>query len=473
MPNSPAAVFERLTTTVPPVRTEVRLGTACVLGGGVAGLVAARVLADHANRVVIIEPDQPEAALSGAARPGVPQGSQVHLLLPGGRAQLERFFPGVVAQALAGGAVSCGPERTATYLDDVEQIATPNARFVGSSRPFLESLIRRRTLALPNVELVSGRVIGLRYARGVVESVRYAVGGDHVVVPADFVVDASGRGSRLSDWLEQGGWPRPETQRLQADIRYLSARFTRSADWDGPLSGISRYSPHFPKDIAGAAVNPIENQQWVVMLAHFGNGAEGRTADEFVARCRELPPIFQEAVKGEIVGEVVPYRHPDSRWRHFEALDRFPARLAVLGDAVASFNPLYGQGMSSAALHASCLSEYLRSGPDLDAPARHFLELEKVVVEAAWQTSTAGDAIRLGLATPPATDQGRRQAWALRQVREAAGRDEQVGTALRAVGFMTAHPASLMAPELVLRAARVNGVPEERIRQEYTMTETT
>ncbi|AKG41570.1 FAD-dependent oxidoreductase [Streptomyces xiamenensis] len=473
MPNSPAAVFERLTTTVPPVRIEVRLGTACVLGGGVAGLVAARVLADHANRVVIIEPDLPEAALSGAARPGVPQGSQVHLLLPGGRAQLERFFPGVVAEALAGGAVSCGPERTATYLDDIEQIATPNARFLGSSRPFLETLIRRRALALPNVELVSGRVIGLRYARGAVESVRYAVGGDHVVAPADFVVDASGRGSRLSDWLEQGGWPRPETQRLQTDIRYLSARFTRSADWDGPLSGISRYSPHFPKDIAGAAVNPIENQQWVVMLAHFGNGAEGRTADEFVARCRELPPIFQEAVKGEIVGEVVPYRHPDSRWRHFEALDRFPARLAVLGDAVASFNPLYGQGMSSAALHASCLSEFLRSGPDLDAPARHFLELEKVVVEAAWQTSTAGDAIRLGLATPPATDQGRRQAWALRQVREAAGRDEQVGTALRAVGFMTAHPASLMAPDLVLRAARVNGVPEERIRQEYTMMETT
>ncbi|WP_190815058.1 FAD-dependent oxidoreductase [Saccharopolyspora pogona] len=470
MSNSPAAVFERLTTGVTPVDSKVHLGTACVLGGGVAGLVAARVLADHADRVVIIEPDHPDA-LNGAVRPGVPQGYQVHLLLPGGRAQLERFFPGVVAQALAEGAVSCGPEHTATYLDDVYQIATPNAEFVASSRPFLESLIQRRTLALPNVELVSGRVTGLRYERGAVESVRYAIGGDHVVAPADFVVDATGRGSRLPDWLEQGGWPRPETERLPIDIRYLSARYTRSIDWDGPLSGISRYSPQFPKGIAGAAVNAIENQQWAVMLAHFGNAAEGRTPDEFAARCRELPPIFQEAVRGELVGEVVPYRHPDSRWRHFEALDRFPARLAIVGDAVASFNPVYGQGMSSAALHASCLSEYLRSGPDLESPARHLLELEKVVVETAWQTSTAGDAVRLGVAAPPVTEPERRRAWAVRQVRDAAGRDEQVGTALRAVGFMTAHPASLMAPELVLRAARVNGVPEEQIRQEYAMTE--
>jgi hypothetical protein len=128
------------------------------------------------------------------------------------------------------------------------------------------------------------------------------------------------------------------------------------------------------------------------MLAYLGS-PDG----DFVARCRELPPIFREAVSGEQVGEVIPYRHPDSRWRHFEALDRFPARLAVVGDAVASFNPVYGQGMSSAALHASCLSEYLRSGPDLDAAARHFFDLQKVIVESAWQTFTAGDAARLGL----------------------------------------------------------------------------
>lgn len=459
MPNSPADVFGRLSTPVAPAGTQRLFGTACVLGGGLAGLVAARVLTDHADRVVIIEPDSPDAGSNGEPRPGVPQGYQVHVLLPGGRAQLERFYPGIVEQAVEEGAALHPPHLVASYLDEVEQITTPNARFVASSRPFLESLVRRRTLALPGVEYVTGRVTGLNYTDGAVDAVRYTNSGGEVVAAADFVVDATGRSSRLSDWLERDGWPRPELERLQVDVRYLSARFKRSDDWTGPHNGICRYSPFFEsRGLAGAAVSAIENQQWTVMLAYFGS-----PADDFLARCRELPPIFREAVSGELLGEVVPYRHPDSRWRHFEALDRFPARLAVVGDAVASFNPVYGQGMSSAALHASCLSEYLRSGLDV----RHFFELQKVIVEAAWRTSTAGDAARLGIAKPPATEQERRVAWAMRQIRAAAGRDVEVGTAFRAVGFMTAHPNSLAAPELVLRAARINGVSEEEIGHEY------
>ncbi|TDV57875.1 FAD-dependent oxidoreductase [Actinophytocola oryzae] len=463
MPNSPADVFDRLSTPLTPEGTRRLFGTVCVLGGALAGLVAARVLADHADRVVIIEPDGPDAGSHGETRPGVPQGYQVHVLLPGGRAQLERFFPGIVDEAVAEGAALHPPHAVASYLDDVEQITTPNTRFVASSRPFLESHVRRRTLALPNVALVTGRVTGLRYTRDAVDAVRYTTGAGEVVEAADFVVDATGRSSRLSDWLERDGWPRPEMERLQVDVRYLSARFRRSKDWTGPQNGISRYTPPFDsKGLAVAAVSAIENQQWTVMLAYFGS-----PAGDFLTRCRELAPIYAEAVGGEPLGEVVPYRHPDSRWRHFEALDRFPARLAVVGDAVASFNPVYGQGMSSATLHASCLSEYLRSGPDLDAPARLFLDLQNVVVDAAWRTSTAGDAARLGIAPPPATDQERRQAWAMRQVRAAAGRDVTVGTAFRAVSYMTAHPASLFAPELVSRAAKVNDVSEEELRREF------
>src|ERR1700754_613364 len=104
MPNSPAEVFDRLSTLDPPAGARRLFGTACVLGAGLAGLLAARVLADHADRVVIIEPDGPDAGADGAARPGVPQGYQVHVLLPGGRAQLERFYPGIVAEAIAAGA---------------------------------------------------------------------------------------------------------------------------------------------------------------------------------------------------------------------------------------------------------------------------------------------------------------------------------------------------------------------------------
>ncbi|MFJ2830534.1 FAD-dependent oxidoreductase [Streptomyces sp. NPDC087263] len=468
MSDDSAAVFERLSVVTTPKDARVLIRTAHVLGGSIGGLLAARVLADHAERVVIVEPDRAETTADGEPRPGVPQGYQVHTLLPGGRAQLERWYPGIVQQALNEGAVLSGPQRATTYLDDVEQIATPNAELVTSSRPFLEALIRSHTLRLPNVHVITGRVTGLNYASGAVGAVRYTADGKETVDTTDFVLDATGRSSRLSDWLDEGGWPRPRMERLKVDIRYFTACFKRSPDWTGPTSGINRYSPRFAsRGLATAAVNAIENQKWALMLAYFGGESEHRGPESFFSRCRELPPVYQEAAAGELLGEVVSFRHPDSRWRHFESLDRFPARLAAVGDAVASFNPVFGQGISSAALHASCLSEYLRSKPDLDAPARHFFDLQQVVVRAAWEISTAADSARLGVARKPTTVQEHRQAWAMQQVMAAAGRDVQVATAFRAVSYMTAHPATLFAPELVRRAAAGNGVSGEEFVRAY------
>ncbi|SDP97528.1 FAD-dependent oxidoreductase [Lentzea jiangxiensis] len=440
MPNPSARIFERLSTVEAPFAPQRHFAVAHVLGGGISGLLAARVLADHADRVVIVESDGADAGSAGEARPGVPQGYQVHALLPGGQQQLERFYPGLVAEALGAGAVWCDPDRFIDHVDGVAQVTTPNAAVMSSTRPFLELLIRRRTLALPNVRLVNGKAIGLRYTGDEVAAVRYRTGTGEIVASTDFVVDATGRSSRVGDWLAEGGWAAPELERLQVDIRYLTARFERSAAWTGPLTGICRRSPgQAPAEpLRGAAATAVEGGLWSVMVHH-----EGITAADFVEHCRALPPIFQEAVSGRMVGEVVPYRHPDNRWRHFESVQRFPARLVVVGDAVASFNPVYGQGMSSASLHASCLSEFLRSGPDFTDHARHFFELQKVVVEAAWITSSTGDRA------------GRNRE--VRQVLIAALRDVPIGTAVRAVTFLMAHPSTLADPDLVSRAMRVNG----------------
>jgi hypothetical protein len=257
-------------------------------------------------------------------------------------------------------------------------------------------------------------------------------------------------------------------ERVSVDVQYFTARFSRSPDWAGPYTGIARQGPQsWSKEHPGASFTAIENDRWAIMLSYYQNGGKRIIADDISSGLAGLPPVFEEIAGGKLDGKVVPYHHPDSRWRHFEALSRFPARLAVVGDAVASFNPVYGQGMSSAALHASFLSEYLRSEPDLDVPARYFLDLEKVIVEAAWQTSTGADAARLGTARTPATVPERRRAWAIRQVTAAARQDVQVATAFRAVGFMTAHPETLTAPSLVRRAAQINRVPEEEFHREY------
>ncbi|MEU1369203.1 FAD-binding monooxygenase [Streptomyces sp. NPDC005803] len=468
MSSSPTAVFKRLSIAEAPRETPVLFGTVHVLGAGIGGLFAARVLSDHAERVVVVDPDAAEAEISGAARPGVPQGTQVHTLTPGGLRQLERWFPGAVRQVQARGAVLPGPDRSASYVDGVQQVGTPNVNPLSCTRPLLEGLIRERTLRLPNVEMVAGRVTGLVYDRRRVEAVRYVSADGETVQATDFVVDASGRSSRIADWLEEGEWSRPRVERLRVDVRYVTAHFERSSDWDGPLSGITRFSPGSGSaQFAGAAVNAVEGGRWAVMLASYGDDPQVLDTGGFRERCGELQPVYREAVRGRMTGPLVPFRHPDSRWRHFEETDRLPARLAVTAEAVASFNPVYGQGMSSAMLHASCLSEYLRHDADLDAPARHFFDLQQVVTAAAWQTSSTADAGRLGLAVPPSTAAQRRTAWAMRNVMAAAVHDPEVATAFRDVSFMLAHPATLLEPALVRRAALANGVGDEEAARAY------
>lgn len=108
MDESPEAVFGRLVTAGPPERPGRSLGAACVLGGSIAGLLAARVLADHAERVVVIDRDP----VGGDTRPraGVPQGRQLHALLPGGFRWMQRWFPGFTREMRDAGALIADPD---------------------------------------------------------------------------------------------------------------------------------------------------------------------------------------------------------------------------------------------------------------------------------------------------------------------------------------------------------------------------
>jgi 2-polyprenyl-6-methoxyphenol hydroxylase-like FAD-dependent oxidoreductase len=138
-------------------------------------------------------------------------------------------------------------------------------------------------------------------------------------------------------------------------------------------------------------------------------------------------------------------------------LPSFPARLVSVGDAVASFNPVYGQGIASAALHASCLSEYLTADPEPGRPAAEFFGLQEVVVDAAWSISAGGDAARLdAIEGAEVPEEMRRQRWATGQLISASLVDATVAEAFNAVAFMLAHPFSLADPALLERAVAVN-----------------
>jgi len=451
VPQKAVSVFAELSCTGTPTAAVLKLGTAVVLGGGIAGLLAARVLADHAVSVVIIERDEP----GEEARLGVPQGRQVHTLLPGGRAQIERWFPGFTAQAVAEGAVLSGTDGVAVFSNNVRHVRVDGGpQLLGCGRPFLESQIRRRTLAIPNVAQVTGRVTGLAMDTATVTGVHYLAGETAHTQPADLVVDAMGRASKLSDWLELAGWTRPRLSRLITKVNYATGRFVGNGK---PLitTAIARFSPRSPTPgFAVAAINTVENNERMIMLAGYGNDLPGRDVATFRERCATaLPPVFAEAADGEPIGEINTYHQADSRRRDYH-LVALPARLVSVGDAVASFNPVYGQGMSSAALHASCLSAYLRGAPDLTASAREFFDLQRVVVDAAWEVSTATDLARQRTTPPPPLTRIRQ--WLRTQVFTASVTDPVIARQVGAVTYMLAHPATLNRWRTVLRAIAVN-----------------
>jgi 2-polyprenyl-6-methoxyphenol hydroxylase-like FAD-dependent oxidoreductase len=466
---SAAQRFAAITSSAAPSGQRVMFGRVIVLGGSVAGLMAARVLSDHAREVLIVERDDlaaldvPDEEIAkdpvGAVgpRPGVPQGSQVHALLPSGQIQLERWFPGFVDAALTAGAVNPPPAAGRFYIDGELRQDPPSGQDMQgliSSRPFLEALLRHRVLALPNVRTLHGRVDGLTIADGAVTGVRYVpAGADEVVEePADFVADGTGRSSRLGDWIEGYGFPRPPMQRMGIKLNYATAFYRRPADAE-VWTTISIDNPGPGKVARIAGFTPVEGDRWTMLVAGYNDDRPSRDPADYERRCTEdFPSEFGHvATTAERTSDVITYHQADSRRRDYHRLDRFPARLIAAGDAVASFNPVYGQGMTSAMLHASCLSEYLRGNPDLSKPALSYFADVRVVVDAAWQVSTLSD-LALPHVDGPYPRGYKFIQWASGLVFKASMRDNKINGIVARVTTMLAHPSELSRPGVVFRA---------------------
>ncbi|MEH0934528.1 FAD-dependent oxidoreductase [Micromonospora psammae] len=454
MYQSSARVFARIGATGGTTAPSVVLGRAVVLGASVAGLLAARVLAEHADSVLILDRDELDAG--AGHRSGVPQGTQMHVLLPAGMHQIERWHPGFSRQALADGAALLTAATRRSYLDGRRKVGGSDVDMIAASRPFLEELLRRRTLELPNVTLRRARVTGLAFDGAAVSGVCHQSATNPAVVPADFVVDATGRSSRLGDWLEQCGWERPPMRRMLINLHYATATFRRTETDPVPSAVLAGCTARRGGDIAGAAFSAIEGDRWIVMLGGYGDSRPGRDVGDLLRRCRkDFPPEFARVVDNELLGPVRTYSQADSRRRDFHRLGRVPGGLVAVGDAVSSFNPIYGQGMSSAALHASCLSAYLRSGGDPRRPARDFHALQRVVVDAAWGMSTSADLARPSVPGP--RPRGHRiSRWISDQIVAASVTDPTIARRFDAVVEMRSHPTSLARPGTLARAVRVN-----------------
>ncbi|MFF8375481.1 hypothetical protein ACF07V_04975 [Streptomyces sp. NPDC015661] len=442
---------------------------AVVLGGSFAGLLAARVLSEFAEEVVVVEPDLLDGERNGTG-PGAPHRGQLHALLAMGHTQIERFFPGITHEMVSGGARLGQGDEVRFYVDGTLKAPVADARMLGATRPFVETHIRRRVTALANVRfepatgkgllLRGGRVVGARVAavNGATAEPEEETGAAEYDLTADLVVDAMGRSSRLGSWLAAEGWGQAPVDRMRVDLGYATARFARGDEL--PDTVIAHSTPGPASDYQPAVCEPgaltaVEGDAWSVVLAGYADHRPGRDRAEFLARMRRcVEPLREVAERCEMTGEVEPFHFSESRRRRFTDLTNFPGGLVVLGDALATVNPVYGQGLTLATLQASSLHVHLRSGASPHDPALDYFRRAAVVVDAAWQLSTTADLAQPHV-TGPYPRGYRFLRWAGDHITTASVRDSRVNQTYMDVVHMRRHPKALTGPRVLARTARV------------------
>jgi 2-polyprenyl-6-methoxyphenol hydroxylase-like FAD-dependent oxidoreductase len=423
---------------------------AIVIGASMGGLLAARALADHYTAVTVLERDAP--AGDGGPRKGVPQGRHAHGLLARGREVMEALFPGLTQDLVGRGALRGDIGASALWFNHGGYLCSAQSGMEGLlvSRPLLEATVRRRLLELPRIRALEGTaVLGLLVTPGGrVEGVRVQTGAGEEVLRADLVVDASGRGSQSPAWLAAAGFAPPREERVQVDVRYTTRHYRRLP---GQLGGkraviMAGVAPSWRGGVALAQ----EGDRWIVSLG--GCLGDEAPADEagFEAFARSLPAseIHEIVRQGEPLSGFTQLRYPASTRRRYERLTRFPEGYLVTGDALCSFNPLYGQGMTVAALEADALGRCVGRGAD-GLPQRFFREAARII-DTPWQIVVGSDLAIPGV-QGDRSRMGRALHWYIAKLYQAAGEDAVLARTFLRVANLIAPPSSILKPQVALR----------------------
>jgi flavin-dependent dehydrogenase len=363
------------------------MGTGVVIGAGMAGLVAARVLAERFDTVLVVDRDElPDTAVP---RRGAPQGAHPHLVLLAGLQALAELFPGLVEDLKQAGATPFESGQDMLFhrfgLRWPKLPTTMTA--LSLSRPLLELSVRRRVAELDPVTIRDRvAVSALTGSPGRVTGVQL---DDGTSVAADLVVDCSGRGSRSDRWLEVFGFRPPQTSEVKIGVGYATQVLRRSPD-DGADGTVLYVLPTPPTQTGCGVAVPIEEDRWLVTLGAWHGGLPDSDADlPAFARALPHPCIADLLDRAEPLGPVARHQFPSSRRRFFERLRAVPDGYVALGDAVASFNPVYGQGITAAILQAQALGVAVDRGrADF---GRRYYRLAAKTLATPWQFSVGAD----------------------------------------------------------------------------------
>lgn len=437
-----------------------RLGTkdatrhAVVIGGSIAGLLAARVLAEHAERVTIVErdhfPDEPEP------RAGVPQGHHLHVLLEGGQLALERLLPGVVDELREQGSPRVGlPEDIVSWQAGrwFRRTATTASLLTGA-RPRLEHLVRRRVLADPRIGVAQGaEVVGLLGDATRVRGVRLRerdAGQETREVGADLVVDASGRGTQAPRWLSAIGAEPPHEETIDTGLAYAT-RLYRDGSGGAVADCLGYFVVPSPGQTRGGVVMPVEDGCHLVTLSGLRGDEPPTDPEAFEDFAKRLPhPIVHEwmtRARGE--SAVRAFRRTANVRRRYDRPGRRPAGFLATGDALCTFNPVYGQGMAVAAIGAVALRDALadpRRTPTTRRVQRALFEASR----QAWDISAGADKGMPGAVGSAVASRAvdRPVTWYLDRVQARYTGNPVVGRTFRSVLSLVDPVTALFAPRV-------------------------
>ena len=427
---------------------------AVVVGGSLAGLLAAHVLAGHADRVTVVERDSfPEGAKS---RSGVPQGRHPHVLLEGGQTALESLLPGFLAELRAAGAPRVGMPSDMAQCQDgrwFRRLPATTHIYTGS-RAQLEELVRRRVLANPVIGVEEGcDAVGLLGDASRVRGVRLRdrsgdARGEERVLEADLVVDASGSGTKAPQWLTAIGAEAPREETIDTGLAYASRIYRgKPGVLDGDTLGYYVYPS--PAQVHAGGALPLEDGSHLVIVSGL-RGDEPPTGDDaFVTYAKRLPhPLLHRWLdEAEPLSPPFGYRRTSNVRRRYDLPGRRPAGFLATGDALCTFNPIYGQGMAVAAMSAVALRDALADPRETPTTRR----VQRAVLAAsrqAWDISAGADRKMPG-AIGTAVDGKRADRaadWYLARVQERYPSDPVVGRAFRSVLTLSAPVTTLFAP---------------------------
>lgn len=420
---------------------------AVVIGGSIAGLLAARVLSRWYGEVLVIDRD--DLTATGEHRKGTPQSRHAHGFLARGLQVFDELVPGYRDELIARGAVSGDLLNDVLWYNDGHLMRRAPSPLGGlnASRPLIESVLRELVTALPAIKVLDGvAVTGLTTDGHRLTGVR-TEDGEYA---ADVVVDATGRSNRGPAWLAELGYAAAPEDAVKAGIVYSTRQYRRdpeAQDFTGVISG------HYPGNPVGCGAGANEDNRWLVTLVGFANDpppAEPGAFEDFAARL-DGPELHQLVSKAEPLSDPVLFRIGPSVRRRYEDCDRLPEGFIATGDSLCCFNPAYGQGMTVAALTAQWLGQCLENGTD-GLTERYFRGAGKLLAPA-WELSTSAD-LRFPEVEGPRTPLQKILNAYIGHLHRASAVDPVLGLQFLRVANLLAGPQSLLAPKILWRVAR-------------------